>query len=271
MPSKVELKALPFSLKVPADVLLSFRRRTVALRPFSVRSGMALMSRVLLLLFAALNCSCTYIFSARTEAPPVSITSPIHFVIHSPPKFMVWTDEDNLANAIAFTLFGLVGVVLVSTGHSLDPDVAVEYHLLDPAQQVGSALLQSLHTHIGAGLLKAPFQMDLWYDPAELRRYFGQGTVLETLNESWGLSVSEGDRLHVFLHLRARLVDLAHQKEIWADTCAYERMDRQRDPVLEDYYALDGGLLKDKLAEAQLSCSSHILTTLSAYLAQTAQ
>ena len=186
-----------------------------------------------------------------------------------PPKFMVWTDTDNLANGIAFTLLGLVGVALVSTMHSLGPDVAIEYHLADPAQQVGSTLQQSLQTHLGGGRVTAPLEMDLWYDPAELRRYFAKGMVLETLNESWGLSVSDGDRLHVFLHLRARLVDLAHQREIWADTCAYERMDRHHDPILEDYYALDGTLLKDTLAEAQLSCSNHILTALSAYLART--
>lgn len=207
-------------------------------------------------------------FFTRTESPPVTIASPLHFVVHSPPKFMVWTDEDNLANAIAFTLLGLVGVVLVSTVHSLDPDVVVEYHLHDPAQQVGSALLQSLHAHIGGGLRPSPLQMDRWYDPAELRRYFAQGMVLEMLNESWGLSVTEEDRLHVFLHLRARLVDLAGKKEIWAETCAYERMDRARDPVLEDYYALEGGLLKDTLSEAQQSCSSHVLASLSAYLAR---
>jgi hypothetical protein len=144
---------------------------------------------------------------------------------------MVWTDEDNLANAIAFTLLGLVGAVLVSTVHSFDSDVALEYHLHDPAQLVGSALLQSLHDQIGGDLRSSPLQVDHWYDPLELQRYFAKGMVLETLNESWGLSVSDEDRLHVFLHLRARLVDLAGKNEIWAETCVYERTDRDRDPV----------------------------------------
>lgn len=193
--------------------------------------------RALLIVFLFLNGSCTTDFSPRTETPSVTISAPIHFVVHSPPKFMVWTDEDNLANAIAFTLLGLIGVVLVSTVHSFDSDVALEYHLHDPAQQVGSALLQSLHTQIGGDLRPSPLQIDHWYDPVELQRYFAKGMVLETLNESWGLSASGEDRLHVFLHLRARLVDLAGKNEIWAETCVYERTDRDRDPVLEDLRA----------------------------------